>query len=81
MDVANTDKKQRGKPFQPGQSGNPDGRPNGSRNKATLAIEELLDGEGEGLTRKCSTWPLAAICRPFACAWSEYARQEKTGLY
>jgi hypothetical protein len=52
MAAVNTGRKQRGKPFQPGQSGNPDGRPRGSRNAATLAIEELLDGEAEGLTRK-----------------------------
>lgn len=47
-----TVKKQRGRPFQPGQSGNPNGRPAGSRNAATLAIDALLDGEGEALTRK-----------------------------
>ena len=29
------------------------GRPVGSRNKATLAIEALLDGEADRLTRKC----------------------------
>lgn len=40
------------KKFKPGQSGNPDGRPKGSRNKTTLAVEELLDGEAEALTRK-----------------------------
>ena len=28
------------------------GRPNGSRNKASLAVEEMLEGEVEGLTRK-----------------------------
>jgi hypothetical protein len=38
--------------FAPGQSGNPAGRAAGSRNKATLAIDALLDGEGEALTRK-----------------------------
>jgi hypothetical protein len=38
--------------FQPGQSGNPEGRPKGSRNRATLALESLLDGEAEALTRK-----------------------------
>jgi Family of unknown function (DUF5681) len=44
--------KQRGRPFQPGQSGNPGGRPKGSRNKTTLAIEALLDDEAETITRK-----------------------------
>jgi hypothetical protein len=39
-------------PWKPGQSGNPDGRPKGSRNKATLAALALLDGESEALTRK-----------------------------
>jgi hypothetical protein len=38
--------------FQPGQSGNPNGRPAGSRNRVTLAIEALLEGEGETITRK-----------------------------
>jgi hypothetical protein len=38
--------------FKPGQSGNPNGRPAGSRNKASLALDELLDGEAENITRK-----------------------------
>ncbi|MCJ2036426.1 DUF5681 domain-containing protein [Methylobacterium sp. J-068] len=38
--------------FEPGQSGNPSGRPKGSRNRSTLAMEAILDGEGEALTRK-----------------------------
>ncbi|SRR5216683_3169077 len=46
----NTEAKQGGTQFQPGQSGNPNGRPKGSRNAATLALESLLDGEA--LTRK-----------------------------
>lgn len=37
--------------FLPGNSGGA-GRPKGSRNKVTLACEELLEGEGEKLTRK-----------------------------
>lgn len=41
----------RGKPFARGHSGNPAGRPAGSRNKATLAAETLLDGEAEELMR------------------------------
>jgi hypothetical protein len=35
-----------------GQSGNPNGRPQGSRNAATLALESLLDGQAEALTQK-----------------------------
>jgi Family of unknown function (DUF5681) len=38
-------------PFEPGQSGNPAGKAKGTRNKVTLAIEALLDGEAEALTR------------------------------
>jgi hypothetical protein len=45
--------------FQPGQSGNPSGRPKGARHRATLAIEELLDGEAEALTRKAIEMALA----------------------
>jgi hypothetical protein len=48
----NTAKKQRGRPFESGMSGNPKGRPKGSRNKTTLAIEALLDDESEAITRK-----------------------------
>lgn len=44
--------KQRGKPFQKGRSGNPSGRPRGSRNVTTIALENLLDGQAEALTQK-----------------------------
>jgi hypothetical protein len=40
-----------GRPFKPGQSGNPSGRPLGARNRTTLAVEELLAGEAEEITR------------------------------
>lgn len=51
----NTGKKQgktNGGQFEPGQSGNPAGKPKGARNATTLAAEELLDGEAQALTRK-----------------------------
>jgi hypothetical protein len=38
----------RGRPF---SAGNP-GRPAGTPNKRTLALQELVDGEGEAITRK-----------------------------
>ena len=47
------------RPFQKGQSGNPSGRPKGARNKATLAMETLLDGETDRLARKAVEMALA----------------------
>jgi hypothetical protein len=38
--------------WEKGQSGNVKGKPKGSLNKVTLAIQSLLDGEAEALTRK-----------------------------
>ena len=38
--------------FPEGVSGNPAGRPRGSKNALTLALEELLDGEAQEITRK-----------------------------
>ncbi len=58
-DTDNTPKKQRGRPFQAGKSGNAAGRPAGARNKATLAMQALLDGEAEALTRKAVEMALA----------------------
>jgi hypothetical protein len=48
----NTGNLQKGGRFAKGQSGNPKGRPIGSRNKATLAAEALLESDAETLTRK-----------------------------
>jgi len=38
--------------FKRGVSGNPNGRPKGSRNKATIAAYTLLEGEADNITRK-----------------------------
>jgi hypothetical protein len=51
--------KKQGSRFQKGRSGNPNGRPKGSRNAATLAVEALLDGQAEALTQKAIQLALA----------------------
>jgi hypothetical protein len=38
--------------FAPGRSGNPAGRPKGSRNRSTLALEAIFEGEAEALSRR-----------------------------
>jgi hypothetical protein len=48
-------KNTRGKPFQLGNAG----KPKGTRNRTTLALEALLDGEAEALTRKAVEMALA----------------------
>jgi uncharacterized protein DUF5681 len=42
-----------GRPFTKGVSGNPAGRPIGSRNMATEMAQALLDGEADALVRRC----------------------------
>ena len=60
MSVAvNTAGKQRGRPFAAGTSGNPAGRPKGARNRTTVAVEEILDGEADALARKAIELALA----------------------
>ena len=45
--------------FTEGRSGNPAGRPKGSRNRSSLALEAILEGEAEALTRKAIEQALA----------------------
>jgi hypothetical protein len=58
MPPDNTGKEQAGH-FAKGQSGNPAGRPRGSRNATTLALESLLDGQAEAITQKAVELALA----------------------
>jgi hypothetical protein len=50
--MSTTKSKKKTGQFVKGSSGNPSGRPPGSRNKATLLMENLLEGEAKQLTRK-----------------------------
>ena len=50
--------KQSGK-FAPGTSGNPAGKARGTRHRVTRAVEELLEGEADALTRKAIEKALA----------------------
>src|SRR5262245_18755487 len=59
MTADKTESVQRGRPFEPGVSGNPNGRPRGSRNKTTIALESLLDGQTTALTQKAIDLALA----------------------
>jgi Family of unknown function (DUF5681) len=45
--------------FAPGQSGNPAGKLKGTRHRVTLAVEALLEGEADKLTRKAVELALA----------------------
>lgn len=49
--MTGTTEKKDGK-FKPEQSGNPAGKAKGTRHKMTRAIEQLLEGEAEEITRK-----------------------------
>ena len=49
MMAENSDKKQHG--FQKGQSGNPSGKPKGTRHRATMMAEQLMQDDAEGIVR------------------------------
>ena len=45
--------------FEKGKSGNPAGKPKGTRHRTTIAVEKLLQGEADELTRKAIELALA----------------------
>lgn len=45
-------KKQRGKPFKKGESGNPAGKPPGTQSRTTVFAQALLDGQAEALVQE-----------------------------
>src|SRR6476660_5841979 len=47
VNAINKPEKQRGRPFKPGASANPRGRPRGSRNRRTRALVEAAQAGGE----------------------------------
>lgn len=49
---ANAEKMQKNQKFQKGRSGNPKGKIKGTKNKATLVAEQLLQGELEAICRR-----------------------------
>jgi hypothetical protein len=56
----------RGRPFQPGNSFGR-GRPAGSRNKATIALQAMLEQHGEHILKKPSSWPYKGRRQRFDC--------------
>jgi Family of unknown function (DUF5681) len=52
MDAENAVRKQRGRPFAKGRSGNPAGKQPGTRHRVTMLAEELMAGDAEGVVRK-----------------------------
>src|ERR1051326_3283222 len=54
-----TSEKIRGRPFAKGESGNPNGRPKGSRNRLTVKLEELVFGRAEEIVQKVTEQALS----------------------
>jgi Family of unknown function (DUF5681) len=52
MVPANAVRKQRGRPFAKGLSGNPAGKPPGTRHRVTVLTEQLMADDAEGVVRK-----------------------------
>jgi hypothetical protein len=53
-------------PFQPGQSGNPAGRPRGARNRTTVLVESLIESDAEAFARQFVAQAKAGNARALA---------------
>jgi hypothetical protein len=51
-DAENSAVKQRGRPFEPGRSGNPRGKPKGSRNQVLAALDQIGAENAEAILQK-----------------------------
>jgi hypothetical protein len=84
MSVENTSpKKSLNGRWRKGKSGNPDGRPVGSRNKSTAFFEKLLDGQGEALIQKAIELSLKGDTRALSICWDRLLppRKERTIVF
>jgi Family of unknown function (DUF5681) len=70
MSIKNTNSKRspEGR-WRKGTSGNPAGRPPGSRNKSTTFFEELLEDQGEALIQKAIELSLKGDTRALSICW------------
>ena len=67
--------------FKPGQSGNPAGKPKGTRNATTLALEALLDGQAAALTQKAIDLALAGDMAALRLCLDRSCRPAKTAQW
>jgi hypothetical protein len=67
----------RGRPFAPGQSGNPAGRPRGSRNRATLAAQIWLDESVGEIASKAREMALSGDRSMITLLLTPVLRQER----
>ena len=84
MSVENTTPKRSAEGrWRKGTSGNPAGRPAGSRNKSTAFFEELLNGQGEALIHKAIELSLQGDTRALSICWDRLLppRKERTIMF
>ena len=76
-DHGNDTEPPRGRPFAPGQSGNPAGRPKGARNRTSLIMESLIDGAAESILQKALEKAKGGDPRMLELFLKPFLRQER----